>query len=438
MSTSFAAGADAPEIESPEFEPGFESGVLIDDASPDTAEEDLGPSFAELGASDAVVAALAARGVVTPFEIQARVIPDAIAGRDILARSRTGSGKTLAFAIPIVERLEGAPPKPAAVVLVPTRELASQVSEEFAAIAKPKGLRVAAVYGGVGLTDQARNAARAQIIVATPGRLFDLIERRSVTLAEIRIFVLDEADRLLDMGFKPQVDRIARTVPRERQTMFFSATLDGEVGVLASQYTTDPASHETVSPRMTVDSVEHRFVPVTMEGKVTALAELLSAEGGRSLVFVKTKRGADRLVQRLKTHDIRAAAMHGDLSQAQRERALASFDAGRVKTLVATDVAARGLDLDHITHVINFDPPEDEKAYVHRVGRTARAGRSGTGITFVLPDQERDVSRIAARLKLREEFEQGGLKVAAPAPVFQSRRRGRGSSMLGRRPRSRV
>jgi len=175
-----------------------------------------------------------------------------------------------------------------------------------------------------------------------------------------------------------------------------------------------------------------------MEGKVTALAELLSAEGGRSLVFVKTKRGADRLVQRLKTHDIRAAAMHGDLSQAQRERALASFDAGRVKTLVATDGAARGLDLDHITHFINFDPPEDEKAYVHRVGRTARAGRSGTGITFVLPDQERDVSRIAARLKLREEFEQGGLKVAAPAPVFQSRRRGRGSSMLGRRPRSRV
>jgi ATP-dependent RNA helicase RhlE len=239
------------------------------------------------------------------------------------------------------------------------------------------------------------------------------------------------------MGFKPQVDRIARTVPRARQTMFFSATLDGEVGVLASQYTTDPAFHETVSPRMTVDSVEHRFVPVTMESKVTALSELLATEGGRSLVFVKTKRGADRLVQRLKTHGIRAAAMHGDLSQAQRERALSSFDAGRVKTLVATDVAARGLDLDHITHVINFDPPEDEKAYVHRVGRTARAGRSGTGITFVLPDQERDVSRIAARLKLREEFEQEGLKVAAPAPVFQSRRRGRGSKMLGRRPRSR-
>src|SRR6266700_7463940 len=192
MSTSFAAGADAPEIESPEFEPAFETvAELVDDTGPDTAEEDLGQGFVELGASDAVVAALAARGVVTPFEIQARVIPDAIAGRDILARSRTGSGKTLAFAIPIVERLEGAPPKPAAVVLVPTRELASQVSEEFAAIAKPKGLRVAAVYGGVGLAEQARSASRAQIIVAIPGRLFDLIERGSVTLAEIRIFVLD-------------------------------------------------------------------------------------------------------------------------------------------------------------------------------------------------------------------------------------------------------
>jgi ATP-dependent RNA helicase RhlE len=399
--------------------------------------EEPARSFADLGASEGVVKALAGRGIHSPFEIQAMVIPDAIAGHDVMAKSRTGSGKTLAFGIPIVERLQGAPAKPAATILVPTRELASQVTDDLDAIARAKGLRVAAVYGGVGLGEQARQASRAQIIVATPGRLFDLIQRQMVNLGTVRIFVLDEADRLLDMGFKPQVDRIARTVPTDRQTMFFSATLDGEVGRLAEQYTRHPRLHETASPKATVDEMDHKFIPVTIDGKVTALADLLTEEAGRALVFVKTKRGADRLVQRLKTHGIRAAAMHGDLTQAARERALESFENGRVHTLVATDVAARGLDLDCITHVINFDPPEDEKAYVHRVGRTARAGRAGTGITFVLPDQEREVSRIAARLKLRDEFEQDGLKVALPAPVYQSRRRGRGNQLLGRRPRPR-
>jgi superfamily II DNA/RNA helicase len=431
MPTPFIAGTGAPEL-SANLDMDFD-----EDTELESVESESEPGFAELGASEGVIAALAARGVVAPFEIQARVIPDAIAGHDILAKSRTGSGKTLAFAIPIVERLQGAPPKPKAVIMVPTRELASQVTEELQIVAKPKGLKVASVYGGVGLVDQARNAARAQVIVATPGRLFDLIQRRSVSLASVSILVLDEADRLLDMGFKPQVDRIAATIPTERQTMFFSATLDGEVGKLASQYTKEPRRHETISPKETVDSVEHRFLPVTMDSKTSTLAELLEKEAGRALVFVKTKRGADRLVQRLKTHGIAAAAMHGDLSQAQRERALSMFDKGRVQTLIATDVAARGLDLDSITHVINFDPPEDEKAYVHRVGRTARAGRTGTGVTFVLPDQERDVSRIAARLKLREEFEQEGLKVASPAPVYQSRRRGRGNTLLGRGPRPR-
>jgi len=436
MSTSFAADTDPQEFDTlPELDD--EAAELELDGSDIEIESAQFPTFAELGASEGVIAALAATGVIAPFEIQARVIPDAIAGRDVLAKSRTGSGKTLAFAIPIVERLKGAPSRPAAVIMVPTRELCSQVTAELQIVAKPQGLKVAAVYGGVGLIDQARIASRAQIIVATPGRLFDLIQRRSVSLREVRILVLDEADRLLDMGFKPQVDRIATTIPTDRQTMFFSATLDGEVGILAAQYTREPRRHETISPKETVDSVEHRFVPVTIDGKTTALADLLSQEAGRALVFVKTKRGADRLVQRLKSHGITAAAMHGDLSQSQRERALASFDAGRVQTLIATDVAARGLDLDCITHVINFDPPEDDKAYVHRVGRTARAGRNGIGITFVLPDQEREVSRIAARLKLRDEFEGEGLKVAAPAPVYQSRRRGRSNTLLGRRPRRR-
>jgi superfamily II DNA/RNA helicase len=396
------------------------------------------PTFVELGASEAVVASLAKGGVTSPFEIQAMVIPDAIAGRDVLAKSRTGSGKTLAFAIPIVERLAGAPAGPAAVIMVPTRELASQVTDELRPLARAKGLAVAPVYGGVALAEQARRAARAQIIVATPGRLWDLIQRRSVSLRAVRILVLDEADRLLDMGFKPQIDRIATQIPAERQTMFFSATLDGAVGTLAVRYTRDARLHEVVSPKQTVDEVEHRFVPVTNDGKVAALTELLARERGRALVFVRTKRGAERLAQRLRTHGIRADAMHGDMTQAARERALAGFEAGRVHAMVATDVAARGLDLDCITHVINFDPPEDDKAYVHRVGRTARAGRTGTGITFVLPDQEREVSRIASSLKLRTEFEQEGLKMGPPAAVFTSRRRGGGASLLGRRRRSRI
>ena len=416
--------------------------VLEDDLEDDpTPSLELAPAapvtFGDLGTSPEVVAALAERGVTSPFEIQAMVIPDALAGHDVLAKSRTGSGKTLAFGVPLVERLKGSPPKPQSVILVPTRELASQVTEELSPIAKAHGLRVASVYGGVGLGEQARNAAKSQILVATPGRLFDLMQRQMVSLKTVRIFVLDEADRLLDMGFKPQVDRIANGVPAGRQTMFFSATLDGEVGRLAAQYTENPRLHETASPKETVDEMDHRFVPVTVDNKVQVLADMLVEESGRILVFVKTKRGADRLVQRLKSHGIRAAAMHGDLTQAAREKALSSFDKGQVQTLVATDVAARGLDLDCITHVVNFDPPEDHKAYVHRVGRTARAGRTGTGVTFVLPDQERDVSRIASLLKLKQEFEQEGLKTAPPAPVYQSRRRGRSPALLGRRPRPR-
>ena len=436
MPTPSLADSGVPELSADPDDLDLESDEL-DELDLDLESDELTRSFEDLGASEEVVGALAEQGVTHPFEIQAMVIPDALEGRDVLAKSRTGSGKTLAFAVPIVERLEGAPARPAAVIMVPTRELASQVTEDFEAIARSKGLRVAAVYGGVGLPEQARRASKAQIIVATPGRLFDLIQRRSVSLRAVRILVLDEADRLLDMGFKPQVDRIAATIPTDRQTMFFSATLDGEVGMLAAQYTKEPRRHETFSPRQTVDEVEHRFLPVTADGKIRALTELLSEEQGRVLVFVKTKRGAERLVHRLKTHGVRAAAMHGDMTQAARERALASFEAGRVHTMVATDVAARGLDLDCITHVVNFDPPEDEKAYVHRVGRTARAGRTGTGITFVLPDQERDMSRIAARLKLKDDFEREGLKVALPAPVYTSRRRGRGGSLLGRRPRPR-
>jgi superfamily II DNA/RNA helicase len=358
---------------------------------------------------------------------------DALAGLDILGKSRTGSGKTLAFAIPIVEQVAASPQTPSALVLVPTRELASQVTEASTSIARARKLRVAPVYGGVGLRDQARRASNAHIIVATPGRLEDLTNRRMLSLAGVRILVLDEADRMLDMGFAPQVDRILRRLSKDRQTMLFSATLDGEVARLAASCTRNPVTHTVESPVETVEEVDHRFVSVTDGTKVDVLVKLLGAAGERTLVFVRTKHGSDRLATKLKHMGISAAALNGDMTQSAREKALSRFDSGQVRTLVATDVAARGLDLDDITRVVNFDPPADFKDYVHRVGRTGRAGRSGTGITLVLPDQESDVGRIAARLKLSTEFESSGLKVPVPATAYSSHR-GRGS-LLGRRRR---
>ena len=381
-------------------------------------------SFRELGVSTPVIEALAERSITDPFTIQIRVVPDALAGRDILAKSPTGSGKTLAFGLPIVEVTDRKAATPAALVLVPTRELASQVADELAAIAKPKQLRVAAVYGGASMADQTKRVRGAHVIVATPGRLEDMVSRRLVDITRIRILVLDEADRMLDMGFQPQVDRIVRRLPRDRQTMFFSATLDGEVGRIAGEYTRDALRHEAELPvSRERGEVDHHFVPVTAEDKVEKLVELLQADRGLALVFVRTKRGAERLVRKLERQGVSAVAMHGDKTQAAREKALARFESGAVRTLVATDVAARGLDLDDVTHVINFDPPAEGKDYVHRVGRTGRAGRSGTGITLVLPDQQADVSRFAARLGHGETFESAGMKVAPPRLVYSSRGR---------------
>jgi superfamily II DNA/RNA helicase len=395
-------------------------------------------SFHELGVSAPVVDALARRSITAPFQVQTLVVPDALAGLDILAKSPTGSGKTLAFAIPIVERLDAKAPQPAALILVPTRELAAQVSADLSVIAPTKNLFVAAVYGGVSIPEQGKRAKRAHILVATPGRLEDLVSRRMISLDGVRVLVLDEADRMLDMGFQPQVDRIVRRLSRERQTMFFSATLDGEVGRIADAYTRNPQVHEAELPSSRErGEVEHLFVPVTADNKVEKLVELLAAERGLALVFVRTKHGADRLVRRLDRHGVSAVAMHGDKTQAAREKALARFDSGKVSTLVATDVAARGLDLDRITHVINFDPPPESKDYIHRVGRTGRAGRDGTGITLVLPEQQADVSRVAARLGHGEQFEREGMVVAPPRVVY-SGRRGRNSKWGPPRQRRKV
>ena len=382
-------------------------------------------TFAALGVGADLSAALDARGISSPFQIQSRAIPPALAGTDLLAKSPTGSGKTLAFAIPLVERAPRDDARPAALVLVPTRELAVQVSEEIESLAAVRDLRVATVYGGVALRPQANLARDAHVIVATPGRLQDLLDRRLVTLDAVEILVLDEADRMLDMGFKPQVDRIVKRLPRDRQTMFFSATLDGEVGELARSYTQSPARIEAELPsEHGPGEIEHRFVSVTQDTKVSTLVELLEAERGLALVFVRTKRGADRLARKLAQHGVKAAAMHGDLTQGQRQRALERFDSGVVTTLIATDVAARGLDLDDVTHVINFDPPEDGKAYTHRVGRTGRAGRSGTGVTLVLPEQQADMSRVARLNGQHETFASTGMKTASPRLVYSSRRRG--------------
>jgi ATP-dependent RNA helicase RhlE len=382
-------------------------------------------SFRELGVSAPVVDALAARSIHEPFPIQALALPDALAGLDVLAKSPTGSGKTLAFALPIVQRTATADARPSALVLVPTRELAAQVTAELESLAPSMGLTVASVYGGVPLRAQASRAKSAHILVATPGRLEDLAERRLVDLTHVRILVLDEADRMLDMGFQPQVDRIVRRVPRNRQTMFFSATLDGRVGELARAYTNSPSRFETQPSTEEPGEIDHRFVSVTANTKVDTLIEQIRSSEGLTLVFTRTKRGADRLAQKLGRQNVPAVAMHGDMSQNARERALARFENGKVKTLVATDVAARGLDLDDVTQVINFDPPEEDKDYVHRTGRTGRAGRDGTAVTLVLPEQQAGTSRVARRLGHGERFEQAGLKSAPSKLLYTSRNRRR-------------
>jgi len=375
-------------------------------------------SFADLGISKAVVRALAERDITEPFPVQQMVISDALAGHDLLVQSPTGSGKTFAFGIPMVDRVQ--PDQGlAALVLAPTRELASQIVDELDSVAQSKRLRIAAVYGGVGFGPQIAAAKRANIVVATPGRLEDLIARGAISLGAIRLLVLDEADRMLDMGFKPAVSRIVALTPDRRQTLFFSATLEGATGKLAAAYTREPRRHTQAAPERSEAEIEHRFVHVESQAaKIDHLAgHLRGPDGGRTLVFVRTKRGADRLVKRLRSRELEAVAMHGDKSQGQRERALARFERGDVEVLVATDVAARGIDVADIAHVVNFDVPGDRDSYVHRVGRTGRAGRRGAGTSFVLSDQAAEMGTIARDLGLTGEFERSLGHVSAPAPT---------------------
>ncbi|MDQ6804276.1 MAG: DEAD/DEAH box helicase [Actinomycetota bacterium] len=410
---------------------------------------DTGASFADLGVSRAVADALAARGINQPFPVQRLVIGDVLAGSDVLVRSPTGSGKTLAFAIPMVDRIEANhAARPAALILAPTRELVSQIAEEMHSVAHARALRTSTVYGGVGLTRQAKEAARSHIIVATPGRLEDLLARGAFSLDRVRVLVLDEADRMLDMGFLPAVERIVRQCPQDRQTLFFSATLDGQAGRAAAAFTRDPVKREHAD--QTTDSapeIEHRFLEVEHSFRLEALVKELRAERDLALVFVRTKRGADRLVKRLGHHGVDAVAMHGNKSQSQREKALARFESGDVATLVATDVAARGIDVDRISHVINYDAPDDRDAYVHRTGRTGRAGRGGVALTFLSADERGDIRRLARDLGIDHGLaggtgaagRTGALRPSDHGPVSrqQGHGRNRNQSRNRRRPDSR-
>jgi superfamily II DNA/RNA helicase len=354
-------------------------------------------SFAEMGVPAALVGALARRGITEPFAIQTRALPDGIAGRDVLGRAQTGSGKTLAFGLPMLARLSGGRSTarhPRGLVLVPTRELATQVADALRPLADPMGLRISAVFGGAPYGGQIAALERGiDIVVATPGRLIDLIDRRVCSLSEVSVAVLDEADHMADLGFLPAVVRLLDDVPAGGQRLLFSATLDRGVDRLVRAYLNDPAVHAVAPAASPVESMDHQVFLLDHTDKVAVAAEI-AARPGRTLVFVRTKHGADRLAKQLSTMGADAAAIHGNLSQSARQRALVGFAAGHPRVLVATDVAARGIHVDDVDLVVHFDPPNDSKDYLHRSGRTARAGATGTVVSFVQPDQEGVVTRL--------------------------------------------
>jgi superfamily II DNA/RNA helicase len=358
-------------------------------------------TFAQLGVAPRLVETLASQGIVEAFPIQALTIPDMIAGRDVCGKAKTGSGKTLAFGLPVLMATPVAQAgRPASLVLVPTRELALQVAEVLGPLAAAVGRRVGAVYGGADVDQQIRLVRRVDLVVATPGRLIDLVDRGALSLGAITALVVDEADRMADMGFMPQVEWLLRHMGPERQTLLFSATLDSAVDRLVRRYLREPIFHEVTSRRLTVEEMEHRFYKVHQLDKAKVAAAIIAGTG-KTLLFVRTKRGADRLVADLRQEGVRVGAIHGDLRQNIRERAVNDFAAGKLPALVATDVAARGLDIEGVDIVVHYDPPEDHKAYLHRSGRTARAGESGTVVTLVLWDQQLAIERLQRHVGLQ-------------------------------------
>jgi superfamily II DNA/RNA helicase len=364
----------------------------------------MSTTFDQLGVQPELVKVLAERGITEAFPIQELTIPDALAGRDVCGKAKTGSGKTLAFGLPLLQELEpvGEPQAPRGLVLVPTRELAVQVSDELKPLAAAIDLHVVTVYGGAPMERQIRQIDKGvDVVVATPGRLIDLIDRGAITMAHISYVVVDEADRMADMGFLPQVEWILRHTDREHRTLLFSATLDGAVHVLVERYQRDPVRHEVASRQVTVEEMHHRFLLVHEMDKVKVAAAIAEVSG-RTIMFTNTKRQADRLSADLRREGIEAQAIHGDLRQSDREKALARFSEGALQALVATDVAARGIHVDDVDVVIHYDPCEDHKDYLHRSGRTARAGAGGLVVTLAMWNEELQVRRLLRRLGLEQ------------------------------------
>ncbi|HEV3187421.1 MAG TPA: DEAD/DEAH box helicase [Acidimicrobiales bacterium] len=368
-------------------------------------------TFEELKVSPELVAVLTAQGITTAFPIQAMTISDALAGRDVCGKAKTGSGKTLGFGLPMLQRLSadatlgvetGQPARPRGLVLLPTRELAVQVYEVLRPLGAALGLHVAAVYGGADIERQIKALRKGcDVIIATPGRLIDLGDRGEVNVENLDVLVLDEADRMADMGFMPQVEWVLRRIAtRPHQTLLFSATLDGAIDRLVKRYLTDPVFHEVMSDTQTVSRMVHHFLQVHQMDRVKVAATICKSFD-KTIIFCRTKRGADRLVEQLQKEGVNAAAIHGDLRQSQREKALADFQAEKLPVLVATDVAARGLHIDGVDCVMHFDPPEDQKAYLHRSGRTARAGSTGVVVSLLLWNQAIDAEVIMRRLNLK-------------------------------------
>ncbi|GMQ92857.1 MAG: hypothetical protein BMS9Abin12_0334 [Acidimicrobiia bacterium] len=358
-------------------------------------------TFTDLGVDEDLVSELKTQGITSPFPIQKMTMSDAIAGKDITGKAETGSGKTLAFGLPMIMHVtKGRPKRPQGLVLVPTRELAVQVTRALTPFLELRGLTAVSVYGGAPMGPQTEALNRgASVAIATPGRLIDLIERKAFDPQDISIVTIDEADQMADMGFMPQVRAIMSHLPDDRQTFLFSATLDHQVRELIDRYMSDPVDHRVESPTETVESMEHRFLKVHYMDKAKVVKEL-SKHNDRVLAFTRTKAGADRLSRDLRELDVAAAPIHGDLPQRKREQSLSRFTDGKVKVLVATNVAARGLHIDGIDVVVHFDPPDDPKTYLHRSGRTARAGEEGLVVTLVEWDQVNEVLGIQRRADL--------------------------------------
>ena len=359
--------------------------------------------FSELGIEKDLVEELDRLGISEPFEIQKITIPDILKGRDVCGKAKTGSGKTIAFGLPLIQLLQASKPgEPRGLALVPTRELAVQVCKELEPLALKKDLKVKAIYGGSPIEKQIDALKKGvDFVVATPGRLIDLLERKDISVASVEKIVIDEADRMADMGFMPQVEWILRQAELDHQTLLFSATLDGMVSGLISRYQQEPVMHEVESREVTVAEMQHRFIAVHEMDQVKVAAAIINSSN-KTIVFTKTRWGADKLAAKLIQEDVTAAAIHGDLRQSQRERALKDFMKGKIRTLVATDVAARGIHVDDVEAVIHYDPPSDAKTYLHRSGRTARAGGSGVVVSLICWNEELEIRKLMRRLGLKQ------------------------------------